>query len=106
MQAAGHDFLTGEMEKRLGSFEAQRAYSLSGGDFRLYVTDQRIVAIRMSTPMEDAATVAWAHFGLVGALIARQALKRAARKREAAAKEMEQFSLDELLARNPKNFET
>lgn len=95
------------METIIGSFEARKANQLSGDVlYSVTVTSERLVAVRVGGQLAaEGSNAALAHFGLLGVLIGLFLRKSGEKKRETARKEQEQFSLDEMLQRHPKNFE-
>jgi len=93
------------MEKLAGSFEAKQP-SLWTADvqFRVFVTDTRMVAIR--TGGQFAGHNLYMHFGALGALFYQLFVKKRAEARKAEeAKRMESSNLDDLLPKHEKNFE-
>jgi hypothetical protein len=92
-------------EQKLGSFEALGASKPATGNvFHTYVTDQRLVAIRVGGQF-DGGKAFTPHLGLLGVLIGHFLEKRVRRQRAELQQANEQRTLDELLLQHPKNFE-
>jgi hypothetical protein len=92
-------------EQKLGSFEVWGVSKPAAGQvYQTYVSDQRLVAVRIGGQM-DGGRAMTAHFGLLGALVGYFLQKNVQKKRAALRQANEDRSLDELLLQDPKNFE-
>jgi hypothetical protein len=96
------------MERILGTFEARETRTWTGDvQYRIVVGETRAVAVRTGGQFAGQSRQLLAHqLGLLGVLIHKLFLeKREARQKAEQVKALEQCTLDELLARHPKNFE-
>ncbi len=96
------------MEKILGSFEARRASTWAGDvQYQVFVSDNRAVAVRTGGQFAGQSRQLLAHqLGLIGVLVHKLFLeRREARQKAEKLKALELCTMDELLARHPKNFE-
>jgi hypothetical protein len=96
------------MEKILGSFEARKPNTwTSDVQYQVFVSDARAVAVRTGGQLAGQSRQLLAHqLGLIGVLVHKLFLeKREARKKTEQQKALELCTMDELLARHPKNFE-
>jgi len=92
-------------ESRLGTFEALKTGTLSSGVvYQLYVTNERIVAVKTGGQF-DGGKAFTMHLGALGALVGHFLEKGVQKKRAALRASFEQATLDDLLHRDAKNFE-
>lgn len=92
-------------EQKLGSFEAMKTSTFSTGIvYQTYVTDQRLVAVKIGGQLDGGKAITL-HFGLLGGIIAYFLEKRVQRKRAALRAANELRPLDDLLVQDEKNFE-
>jgi hypothetical protein len=92
-------------EQKIGSFESVQTFALKSGTvYETYVTNERLVAVKIGDPMEGGkgATI---HFGALGAIIGYFLDKRVQKKRAARRAANAERALDELLLQDKKNFE-
>ncbi|MGB8930595.1 MAG: hypothetical protein WCC48_05000 [Anaeromyxobacteraceae bacterium] len=96
------------MEKILGSFEARQGNLwTSDVQYQLFVSPDRAIAVRIGGQFAGQSRQLLAHqLGVIGILIHKWFLeKREARRKAEQAKALELCTMNELLARHPKNFE-
>jgi hypothetical protein len=96
------------MEKILGSFEARQGNTWTADvQYQVFVSTERAVAVRTGGQFAGQSGQLLAHqLGLLGVLVHKVFFeKREARRKAEQAKALELCTMDELLARHPKNFE-